>query len=298
MILTSLPDLPPRPQTPANARFRQQFYGRWGRENAIVSGHSTHAEYARIAQTLSIKMTLGGRERFFLPQRDVVLDDDNLLVLNEGSRYGSLLQATQTAWTFAIFFRPGMQDEVAAQQARSMQAALDSPQQPGRAVGFAEHLRPHQGPLSAQLKRIARAVQAGEGDEEWLEEQLTALLATMLVQECRQVADVAARPALRAELHRRLRLAADFIESHYTQTLTLQQMAAAATLSRFHFVREFSRLFGLAPHAYLTRKRARAAARMRLAGVSDAELVAQHCGFGSRWSLQRALQRYGGQLPP
>ena len=122
MILTTLPDLPPRPQTAANAAFRQQFHARSGHENAIVSGRSTHAEYAAIPQTLSIKMTVGSRERYFLPRREVVVDDDNLLVLNEGSCYGSLLQATRAAWTFAIFFRPGMQEELAAQPPRTLQA--------------------------------------------------------------------------------------------------------------------------------------------------------------------------------
>jgi AraC family transcriptional regulator len=297
MILTTLPDLPPRPQTAANAAFRRQFYARWGRENAIVSGRSTHAEYAAIPQTLSIKMAVGGRERYFLPRREVVVDDDNLLVLNEGSCYGSLLQAPQAAWTFAIFFRPGMQEEVAAQQPRSLQAALDCPAPRVRPAGFAEHLRPRDGPVSARLKRIAHDVGAGERDELWLEEQLTVLLAQMLMLEHRQAEVPAARPTLRAELHRRLWLAADHIESHYAQALTLDHLAAVARLSRFHFVREFARLFGVSPHAYLTRKRARAAMRLLGAGCTDREGVALQCGFGSRWSLQRALQRHRGPPP-
>lgn len=151
MILTTLPDLPPRPETCANAGFRRRFYARWGRENAIVNGLSTHAEYAAIPQTLSVKMALGGRERYFLPGREVVVDDDNFLVVNEGARYGSLLKAAQPAWTFAIFFRPGMQDEVAAQRPCTLLAALDRPDRPTRprpGVVFAEHLRPHRGPAS------------------------------------------------------------------------------------------------------------------------------------------------------
>jgi AraC family transcriptional regulator len=294
MILTTLPDLPPRPETSANAAFRRQFYARWGVENAIVCGHGTHAEYAAIPQALSIKMTLGGRERYFLPRRELVVDDDNLLVLNEGACYGSLLQAQRPAWTFAIFFRPGLADEVAAQHARSLQAALDGPAQPVRPVEFAEHLRPHQGVVSEQLKRLALAVCAGEREEDWLEEQLTGLLAVMLAQECDPVAMAAPRPALRAELHRRLRLAGDLIESHYTRSLTLDDLADVAHLSRFHFVREFARLYGMSPHAYLTRKRAHAALRLMASGTTDAERVAQRCGFGSRWSLQRALARHRG----
>lgn len=298
MILTTLPDLPPRPETAANAAFRRQFYARWGRENAVVCGRSCHAEYAPLAQTLSIKMAVGGRERYRLPRRELVVDDDNLLVLNEGACYGSVLQAERPAWTFAIFFRPGMQDEVAAQHARGLQAALDTPDQPRRPVGFAEHLRPHRGSVhhgvSRRLRHIAQQVDAGQRDEAWLEEQSALLLGDLLDEEHGQRAEPEARPALRAELLRRLRLAADLMESHYPLPLPLERLAAEACLSRFHFLREFTRHFGVSPHTYLTRKRARAAARLLAGGATDRDHVALACGLGSRWSLQRALARHGG----
>src|ERR1700712_5491551 len=106
MILTHLPDLPPRPETNANAEFRRRFYARWGHENAVICGRSTSAEYATMTQTLSIKMAWGGRERYRLPGRDVSVDDDSYLILNEGSSYGSVLKTASPTWTFAMFLRP------------------------------------------------------------------------------------------------------------------------------------------------------------------------------------------------
>lgn len=320
MILTTLPDLAPRPETAGNAEFRRRFYARWGRENAIVCGHARHAEYAVHPQTLSVKMAAGGRERYFLERREVVVDADNYLVLNEGSRYGSVLRTEwpggAPAWTFALFFRPGLLDEVASARGQSLAAALDAPDTPNppgapstretperartssasTAPGFAEHLRRHGDAVSARLRHIAQAVHGGERDETWLEEQCTALLSAMLDAEGPRLREAGPRAAQRAELRRRLHRAADFIESRYTEPLTLDDMAAAACLSRYHLVREFARAFGLSPHAYLTRKRAQAA--RHLLGVepgADREALALHCGFGSRWSLARALARHGGK---
>ena len=54
-----------------------------------------------------------------------------------------------------------------------------------------------------------------------------------------------------AELSRRLRLAADYIESHYDQPLPLETLAQVACMSTFHFVRYFALLHGVTPHAYL-----------------------------------------------
>jgi len=321
MILTTLPDLAPRPQTAANAEFRCRFYARWGRENAVVCGHARFAEYEVFPQTLSIKMATGGRERYFLGRRELAVDDDNYLVLDEGSRYGSVLSAARPggppAWSFALFFRPGLQHEVAGARAQRLGAALDAPDLPNaaapgaaletahdtardtargalrRPVHFAEHLRPHGDAVSRRLRHIAAAVQAGERDELWLEEQCQALLGTLLDAESAPPHETGARRAQRVELRRRLHLAADFIETHYGQPLTLERMAEVACLSRHHFVREFARAFGLSPHAYLTRKRARAAMRALRDGATDREALADQCGLGSRWSLMRALARHG-----
>lgn len=293
MILTTLPDLPPRPATPANAEFRRRFYERWGRENAIVCGHAMRAEYGAWTQALSIKTVTGGRERYSLARRDVVVDDDNWLVLEEGNRYGSVLSAPRPAFSFCIFFRPGLAGEVAAALAQPPAAALDSPDTAPRPAGLSEHLRAHGDAPSRHIAALAAAVRAGERDDEWLEQQLTLLLAQLLAAEAASRRDAAAgtplRATQRAELRRRLRLGADFIESRYTEPLTLAQMAQAACLSRYHFVREFGRAYGLSPLAYLRRKRARAAERWLAEGVSDRAWVAAQCGFGSRWALQRAL---------
>lgn len=83
MILTELPDLPPRPQTPQSAAFRRDFYRRWGRENCIISGASRRAEYGMFRQMLSVKCVAHGSERYFIDRRNVTVSDDTFLVLNE-----------------------------------------------------------------------------------------------------------------------------------------------------------------------------------------------------------------------
>jgi AraC-like DNA-binding protein len=63
---------------------------------------------------------------------------------------------------------------------------------------------------------------------------------------------------------RHLLRARDFADAHYAEQIGVDQMAAAAGLSRAHFSREFSRTFGESPKAYLmTRRLERAAALLR-----------------------------------
>jgi AraC family transcriptional regulator len=292
MILTAMPDLPPRPLNAANAAFREAFYRRWGRENALVCGRSREASYETHPQTLSVKAAWGGRERYFLREREVAVDDDHWLVLNQGRAYGSQLRGPRPVTSLALFVRPELPGQVAAQRRRSLAAALDGPEATAALPEFAEHLRAHGGAVSRRLALLYREAVAGERSEDWLETQAL-LLMDELLGEAPALPRDAARSA-RAELERRLRLAADFIDSCHAQPLTLDDMARVACLSRYHFVRHFRALHGITPYAWLLRKRARVARRLLAAGPVDREAVALAAGFGSRFALARALARYPG----
>ena len=63
---------------------------------------------------------------------------------------------------------------------------------------------------------------------------------------------------------RHLLRARDLADARYAEPLGVDDLAAAAGLSRAHFSREFRRAFGESPHAYLlTRRLERAAALLR-----------------------------------
>jgi AraC family transcriptional regulator len=288
-----MPDLPPRPATAANAPFRAAFYSRWGRENALVCGTTCAAEYAPHPQTLSVKAAWGGGERYLLDQREVVVDDDHWLVLNEQRVYGSVLRSARPMASFALFFRPGLAQQVAAQRVQQLAAQLDTTDPAPRTLVFSEHLRCHGDAVSRRLHAMARQARDGQRSEDWLEEQ-SLLLAGELIGVAPEAAQPAPRRSPRSELQRRLRLAADFIDSSHALPITLDYMACVACLSRYHFVRHFRALHGITPYAYLLRKRARVARRLLEAGRSDREAVALACGFANRFALARALRRHAG----
>jgi AraC family transcriptional regulator len=292
VILAAMPDLPPLPATAGNAAFRASFYARWGRENALVCGSTRHAEYAPHPQALSVKAAWGGAERYLLGAREVQVDDDHWLVLNERRTYASVLRANVPVTSCAVFFRPGLAHAVAAQRLQRLPALLDTIDATAPALEFSEHLRaPERSPVPRRLRAMVARARAGERSEDWLEEQAL-LLVHDLFDAAPEVRAPAAPRSARSELLRRLRLATDFIDSAHAQPLTLDAMARVACLSRFHFVRHFRALHGITPYAYLLRKRARAARRLLAAGATDREAVALACGFGSRFALARALQRH------
>ena len=110
----------------------------------------------------------------------------------------------------------------------------------------------------------------------------------------------AIKPSTRAELSRRLRLAADHIESHYDQPLPLEALAQveSPTVSTFHFAPYSPGC--MASRRMLSGEPATAAAQRLLAEGCTDYTLAERSGFGSRARLYRALTRgaaTGGQPP-
>jgi AraC-like DNA-binding protein len=96
---------------------------------------------------------------------------------------------------------------------------------------------------------------------------------------------------------RHLLRAKDLADARYFERLTVDDLAAAAGLSRAHFSREFRRAFGEPPHVYLlTRRLERAAALLR----STDRPVVEIClavGLASLGSFTTSFTRTYGESP-
>jgi AraC-like DNA-binding protein len=96
---------------------------------------------------------------------------------------------------------------------------------------------------------------------------------------------------------RHLLKAKDLADSRYSEPLGVDDMAAAAGLSRAHFSREFRREFGESPHQYLlTRRMERAAWLLRATDRSVAD-VCFSVGLSSVGSFTTSFGRTYGVSP-
>ena len=266
MILTQLPDLPPRPGDGAQCGvppdvLRPLGQGKLDRLRAGAG----RAEYSGVsARPVRSKRCSKGSEHYYVDRRRLTVTDETYLVLNEGRRYGSQLQAPAEAFSFAIFFRPGLQAEVAHAARLNVGQALDADVERVHApLEFNENLRRHDKLVSPVLQYIRRHVEMGVDDAGWYEEQFHYLLTRMLRRE-QQLAELpqrieCVRASKRQELMRRLGWATDFMHSNLHRALTLDDLADAARMSTFHFLRMFRQLHGVTPMEYLREQRTRRA---------------------------------------
>ncbi|MEZ6967470.1 helix-turn-helix domain-containing protein [Aeromonas sp. S9(2024)] len=93
-----------------------------------------------------------------------------------------------------------------------------------------------------------------------------------------------------------LQRAAELMQDDSASMLTLQQLSTVAGLTPSHFVRSFSRHYGMTPHAYLLDQRIRHARTLLRQGQPLAE-VALASGFADQAHFQRQFKRRVATTP-
>ncbi len=107
---------------------------------------------------------------------------------------------------------------------------------------------------------------------------------------------MATRPVA-TELLAHLRRARDHIDRHYAAPLDLEQLAAVAGVSKFHFARSFEAAYGETPIRYVTRRRIeRAQDLLRAANLTVTE-VCMLVGFASLGSFSSRFTQVVGESP-
>jgi AraC family transcriptional regulator len=96
----------------------------------------------------------------------------------------------------------------------------------------------------------------------------------------------------------RLRAAVEYIEAHLDAGPTLEQIAAVAGLSAYHFARQFKAATGLPPHQYVIARRVERAKQFLQGGneLSLAE-VAANAGFSDQSQFCYHFKRLVGVTP-
>jgi AraC family transcriptional regulator len=153
-----------------------------------------------------------------------------------------------------------------------------------------------------RLARLARDL-SEELSEEAAGQELVvgALVEQTLVHLLRRYANI--RRAEQLELSRaglvdrRIRRAVELMHSRLERDLPLEEIAAAAHLSPFHFARLFKKLTGATPHNYLAALRAaRAQALLSETDLSITEIGAR-VGYGSSSHFAKAFRQATGISP-
>lgn len=91
--------------------------------------------------------------------------------------------------------------------------------------------------------------------------------------------------------------AISYMERHFFEQLSIEQIADQVNLSEYYFSRLFRRFTSMSPHAYLVNLRITMARQLLTVSQKSVERVAEECGFHSTTNFIRSFREHVGCTP-
>jgi AraC-like DNA-binding protein len=88
----------------------------------------------------------------------------------------------------------------------------------------------------------------------------------------------------------------EYLDFYPAEDISLKQLSIIAGLSQYHFIRQFKKMFDLAPHSYQVQARLKKAKTLLKAGVKPV-MVATDCGFHDQSHFNRHFKKALGTSP-
>ena len=143
---------------------------------------------------------------------------------------------------------------------------------------------------------IAQEAARGGVGSELLVDSLSTQLSVIIL---RRHANILFRepPATECLSFRREHLVRDYIHAHLHERLTLEDLAASAGLSKFHFARQFRASTGTTPHEFVMRQRLDRARLLLQRTNTPLPEIAATCGFADQSHMNRVVKKRLGATP-
>jgi len=230
------------------------------KNNFIIHFSSARTKAEKHLTPLSIKCSMKGAENHFTSDGNYNVTSGNYLILNEGQECTSEIDSTENVETFSIYFERSFANsalkEIITPGDKLLNISFNPDNQP---VQFFEKLYSHNSVLSPSIMKLRLASKVNFDDRQWIDEQFYEVLEKLLVVHRELYKEIEKLPPLKfstkTELYRRVHKAKEFIDSNFTDNISLELIARQACLSQFHFLRTFKSVFKKTPHQYLTDRR-------------------------------------------
>ncbi len=151
------------------------------------------------------------------------------------------------------------------------------------------------------LKEIASSLlgvisRPREASDRLFIEGASAMIAAHLVSRYSNIAQRRAAPSPSLS-YNKLKRVLDLVDDRFADEIGLDELAAEACLSPFHFARLFQKATGLSPHRYVSERRVREAKAKLAEGRLSLVEIALESGFGSQGNFNRMFRKHTGLTP-
>lgn len=247
---------------------------------ALSATYITHSFARHTHEGFAIGVVERGAETFYYRGDNHVAPEGSIVVINPGELHTGQA-VTEQGWSYRMLYPEAeLLQRAATEAAGSLQP-----------IPFFPHPVIRDPELFRSMLQMHYAL---ESSPSALERET--LLLSVLVQFVRRHADTRVALAAPTPDHSALEQAKSYLQTHFVENTSLEQLARLVHLSPFHLSRLFREQVGLPPHAYLNQVRVTRAKSLLRQGMPIAE-VALRVGFADQSHLNKAFKRIVGVAP-
>ncbi len=270
------------------------------RNNFIVHFTDSEKEMSKHISPLSIKCSMKGKEIHRTSGGNYEVTPGQYLLINNGQKCESNIESTTES--FSVYFESGFANESLKSLVSPSEKLLNYSYLPGiQHVNFLEKLYPHNTILSPSLMRLRLASKFNHDDENFLKEACFNLIEKLLIIHRDLYIEIEKLPPVKLstkmELYKRLCRAKEFIDSSFSENITLEDISKEACLSQFHFLRLFKVIYNNTPHKYMTEKRIEKALSLLFSTDKSITEICFDIGFESVSSFSWLFKKKLGLSP-
>jgi AraC family transcriptional regulator len=254
----------------------------WHVSDMVCTSGPRDPRYVEQHGAYSIALVTDGNFQYRTAQGSVLMTPGSLLLGNQGACFECGHQHSQGDRCLAFHFSPEVLESVVCAVPGARRLALEAPRLP---------------PVPSALAVLA-AAQALR-DQGGAPEEFRELALRLAGAVCAALQEKASRPrrSPTPRDERRIAAALHRIEAQHGARLSVDELAAEAAVSPFHFLRIFEQVVGVTPGQYMLRTRLhRAAVRLRRSQDGIAA-IAVECGFGDLSTFNRQFRRATAMTP-
>jgi AraC family transcriptional regulator len=274
-------------------------------ENIIFNSLCKRCYFPKHSDSLSFKFSFQGKEQYNYGRTDVSVNSGSFLVLNEGQEHSSWVDSETWVQSLTLYLTPEFVSEAVSHFVTEEDKILDDlgPVNKNNKLDFFQTLLPFNDRFYRRVEDFKKILEYTEGkDQFWIDENLRLLLGGFINEYRKNVLDKvkdveAVKLSTKVEILKRVNIAKDFIESYYTQDITLKDISNVAFLSENMLLRHFKKIFNTTPYNYITKKRLDLAKELLLTSNIPVNKITVVTGFQSPSSFGRVFKYNYGVTP-
>jgi len=272
-----------------------------GWPTVILNTQTTQSYRPDIKGTFSLFCNISGESHVKADKYQVKLDNQHFFITNESQYYSLIVESEKPTETFNIHFGSAFFADLVHDYFSDHEKLLDNPESPEATFSFFNQITPFNANIKNLLQQLHRHAQSSTEHSLYVDELLAKLGCQLMEVETEKNKNLeniqSAKAATRQEIFKRIGQAADYIYSHPEKSISLEELAQAATMSKFHFLRAFKAYYRVTPHQFILQTKLEKARELLKGSSLPIQEVGLMVGLEDKSSFSRMFKKHFG-CPP